>query len=242
MSEATMVTDGHAVHTRTPLGAELLTRGVREAVELLEDEPDRVVADALADFYPDLALQILWRLPEAKRRAVFELLPAEKRQQWTLNVDYPEESVGRLMDPPLGVLRPEQTVAEAVAELRELAARAQVTYGYVLDPARRLLGVIVFRELLYAEPSQRLEQPRREPLRRGHARPSSTPRDVLRRHYPVYPVCEDDGRLAGSCAVRRSSSTRHSRSAPSPARWSASRRKNASRRRGNGACCRHPWL
>ena len=62
------------------------------------------------------------------------------------------------MDPPLGVLHPQQTVAEAVAELRELAGRAMVTYGYVLDDAGKLLGVIVFRELLFAEPHQRLEQ------------------------------------------------------------------------------------
>jgi hypothetical protein len=41
--------DGHDLHARTPLAAELLTRGVREAVELLEPEPGRAVADALAD-------------------------------------------------------------------------------------------------------------------------------------------------------------------------------------------------
>jgi magnesium transporter len=198
MSDATSG-EGHALQSRTPLGAELLTRGVREAVELLEHEPDQAVADALADFYPDLALQILWRLPEGTRRQVFALLPAEKREQWNLNVDYPEESVGRLMDPPLGVLRPEQTVAEAVAELRELAGRAMITYGYVLDDARRLLGVIVFRELLFADPQQRL---RDVMLREPFALRPRTPvieamKDVLRRHYPVYPVCEDDGRLVG---------------------------------------------
>lgn len=198
MSDA-MSAGSHVLHTRTPLGAELLTRGVRESVELLEDEPDQAVADALADFYPDLALQILWRLPEAKRRQVFALLPPEKRQQWNLNVDYPAESVGRLMDPPLGVLRPEQTVAEAVAELRELSARAMVTYGYVLDPAGRLLGVIVFRELLFADPSQRLDQVMlRDPFSLRPATPVlDAMKDVLRRHYPVYPVCEADGRLVG---------------------------------------------
>lgn len=198
MSDATSG-GGHALPSRTPLGAELLTRGVREAVELLEHEPDQAVADALADFYPDLALQILWRLPEGKRRQVFALLPAEKREQWSLNVDYPEESVGRLMDPPLGVLRPEQTVVEAVAELRELAGRAMVTYGYVLDDARRLLGVIVFRELLFADPQQRLRDVMlREPFSLRPRTPViDAMKDVLRRHYPVYPVCEDDGRLVG---------------------------------------------
>ncbi|MCC6848824.1 MAG: magnesium transporter [Deltaproteobacteria bacterium] len=198
MSDATTV-QGSALRARTPFAAELLTRGVREAVELLEPEPDQAVADALADFYPDLALQILWRLPEAKRRQVFALLPEAKRQQWSLNVGYPEDSVGRLMDPPLGVLRPEQTVAEAVAELRELAGRAMVTYGYVLDPAGILLGVIVFRELLFADPQQRLDQVMlRDPFWLNPCEPVlDAMKDVLRRHYPVYPVCESDGRLVG---------------------------------------------
>jgi magnesium transporter len=190
---------GQTLEARTPLAAELLKRGVRESVELLEHEPDQAVADALADFYPDLAVQILWRLSEAKRRAVFACLPAEKREQWTLNVDYPEDSVGRLMDPPLGVLRPRQTVTEAIAELRELAARALVTYGFVVDDDRRLIGVIVFRELLFAEPEQRLEQVMlREPFSLRPRTPVlEAMKDVVRRHYPVYPVCEDDGRLVG---------------------------------------------
>jgi magnesium transporter len=144
-------------------------------------------------------LQILWRLPEAKRRAVFALLPADKREQWTLNVDYPEESVGRLMDPPLGVLRPDQTVTDAIAELRELAGRALVTYGFVLDAAGRLIGVVVFRDLLFADPSSRVEQVMlREPFSLRPRTPVlEAMKDVVRRHYPVYPVCEEDGRLVG---------------------------------------------
>lgn len=197
MRDAT-ATESHPT-ARTALGAELLTRGVREAVELLESEPDAVVANALAGFYPDLALQILWRLPEGKRRQVFALLPEDKRRQWTLNVDYPPDSVGRLMDPPIGLLRPDQTVAEAIAELRTLTGRALITYGYVLDDGGRLLGVIVFRELLFADPGQRIaEVMLREPFSLRPGTPVlDAMRDVLRRHYPVYPVCEEDGRLVG---------------------------------------------
>ncbi|MCC6764545.1 MAG: magnesium transporter [Deltaproteobacteria bacterium] len=195
----TTPTERQGMPARTPLGVELLRHGVRESVELLEHEPDRAVAEALTDFYPDLAVQILWRLPEAKRRQVFALLPAEKREQWSLNVDYPEESVGRLMDPPLGVLRPDQTVAEAVEVLRELTARAMVTYGYVLDERGRLLGVIVFRELLFASPEQHItEVMLRDPFSLRPRTPIlEAMKEVLRRHYPVYPVCEEDGRLVG---------------------------------------------
>jgi magnesium transporter len=233
------------LQTRTPLGAELLTRGVRESAELLEHEPDQAVADALRDFYPDLALQILWRLPEPKRRAVFARLPADKRQQWTLNVDYPPESVGRLMDPPLGVLRPEQTVAEAVAELRELAARALVTYGFVVDDTGRLIGVIVFRELLFADPGQRLEQVMlREPFSLRPRTPVlDAMKDVVRRHFPVYPVCEDDGRLVG--IVRGQTLFEHQAfeiSAQSGRMVGVEKEERVSTPWQRSLAFRHPWL
>jgi magnesium transporter len=233
------------LHVRTPLGAELLTRGVRESVELLEHEPDQAVADALADFYPDLAVQILWRLPEAKRRAVFARLPADKRAQWTLNVDYPEDSVGRLMDPPLGVLRPEQTVTEAIAELRELAARALVTYGFVVDGAARLIGVIVFRELLFADAQQRVEQVMlREPFSLRPRTPVlEAMKDVVRRHFPVYPVCEEDGRLVG--IVRGQSLFEHQAfeiSAQSGRMVGVEKEERVSTPWQRSLAFRHPWL
>lgn len=112
---------------------------------------------------------------------------------------YPEDSVGRIMDPPIGVFRPEMTVSETVEELRELIKRAFITYGFITDEESRLIGVVAMRELLLADPEQRLgEIMLRDPL---FLRPEMPLLDAMKQvvswHFPVYPVCVDEGRLVG---------------------------------------------
>jgi magnesium transporter len=188
-----------AAVTPAALGQELLKQGLHEALALLERQPDDVVARTLADFYANLAVKLLWELPEERRARIFALVPPETRAQWLRNREYPEETVGRLMDPPIAVFRPDQTVADAVAELRDLVRLAFVTYGYVTDSTGRLIGVIVFRELLFADDRQRLaEVMLRDPFWLRPEMPIlEAAREVLRRHYPVYPVCDAAGRLLG---------------------------------------------
>jgi magnesium transporter len=69
----------------------------------------------------------------------------------------------------------------------------------VADPAGRLLGVLVFRELLFAPPQAPLRDIMlAEPFSLRPDLPiTDAMREVLRRHYPVYPVCDADGRLVG---------------------------------------------
>jgi magnesium transporter len=68
-----------------------------------------------------------------------------------------------------------------------------------VDGAERLLGVVAFRELLYARPQQTLDEVM---IVRPFTLHPRTPlveamREVVTKHFPVYPVCEDDGRLVG---------------------------------------------
>jgi magnesium transporter len=103
------------------------------------------------------------------------------------------------MDPPVAVFPPEMTVGEAVEHLRELVKGAVVTYAYIAEQGDRLVGVVVMRDMLLADRAQRLgDIMLRDPF---FLSPNMPARDamrlVLNRHYPVYPVCEDDGRLVG---------------------------------------------
>src|SRR5262245_37659808 len=93
---------------------ELLRRGAREGVERLAKESDEEASRALADRNPDLAVRILWELPEEKRLHIMAFAPTEKRTQWVRNHEYPEGTVGRLMDPPIACFSPQETVADVV--------------------------------------------------------------------------------------------------------------------------------
>jgi len=112
---------------------------------------------------------------------------------------WPDGSIGRLMEPISAAFPPERTVGETIEELREKVKTAFITYVYVLDAPGRLLGIVTMRDLLFSDNSSslgevmlkdvfalRADQPLEDAMKR-----------VLDRHYPVYPVVDAAGRLAG---------------------------------------------
>ena len=181
------------------LQAALKRSGPYEAFSLLGEESDDVIVQVLLHTNPATAVQILWALPEGRRDAVMRAAPDEWREQWTRNRTYPEGTIGRLMDHPVAIFAPNTSVRDAIARLGELVRHAFITYGYVTEPDGRLVGVLVFRELLFASPEQPLADIMlRDPFSLRPEMPViDALRQVLVRHYPVYPVCDDHGRLVG---------------------------------------------
>ncbi len=173
--------------------------GPREAAEALSKEEPQVAAKVLVDLLPTEARRILAELDESKRGQILAASPPERVLHWEADTRYPEESIGRLMEPPIGVFRPDQTVGEVVEALRDLVKKVFVTYGFIVDDEGKLVGVITMRDLLFSERSQRLDEIM---LKGVFALEVETPlidamKQTLDRHYPVYPVTESDGRLVG---------------------------------------------
>ena len=175
------------------------THGARESAAILTGESDETVARVLTAANPVEAVDVLFELPAARRPAIAAATPFGKGQQWLSASNFPDGTVGRLMERPLAVFRPETRVAEATRELREIVKKAFVTYGFVTDSAGVLVGVFAFRELLFAEAEQPLSDIM---LKNPFAlRPAATlvdaMREVVTRHYPAYPVTDESGRLVG---------------------------------------------
>ena len=59
------------------------------------------------------------------------------RAQWLRNDRYPEDTIGRLMEPATAVFPREHTIADTIDAVRELAKTSFVTYGFVVDEAGR---------------------------------------------------------------------------------------------------------
>ena len=177
----------------------LVARAPGEAARMLDNYPEDFVAQMLASLNPALAQSVLERFPSARRQKIMAAASAPIRQQWIRNEAYPENSIGHMMEPALAVFGPAMTVAEATRELRHFVARAFITYVFVVDDEERLLGVVAMREMLLARPEQRLDEimiP--HPF---HLTPTMPLVEAMKatmvRHYPVYPVCNADGKLIG---------------------------------------------
>jgi magnesium transporter len=112
---------------------------------------------------------------------------------------YPEGTIGHLMDAPVGVFRAGTRADEMIRQLRVILREALITYPYVVDESGRLVGLVVMRELLLAEPQQPVDEFMiREPFCLRPEMPLlEGMRSVIRLHYPVYPVCDAEGRLVG---------------------------------------------
>lgn len=181
------------------LTPEVKARSPQEAAALLAEYPANVIAGVLQDLNPALTQDILQELPGGLVDSVLHVLPQEIAQQWRRNQGYPEGSIGRLMEPALAVFRPEQTVGQTIEQLRPLVKTAFITYGYVTDAAGRLTGIITMRDLLFAEDSTRLDaiMLREAFFLKPDLPLSEAMKLVLDRHFPVYPVCDENGVLIG---------------------------------------------
>ncbi|KFN49183.1 magnesium transporter [Arenimonas composti] len=167
------------------------------AVDRLADSPAADVARLLACMPPARANDLLAEMPPERRSAVIAAAPPGV--DWQDSQRYPEGSVGRLIEDPPAVFASGTPVSVAIETLRDVVKVRLVTYLWVVDAQQRLLGVVAFRDLLYADRERALDDVMiRSPfvLRPG-ARLVEAMREVVTRHYPVYPVCEDDGRLVG---------------------------------------------
>lgn len=118
---------------------------------------------------------------------------------------YPPDSIGRLMETPLAVFLPEQTIGEAIATIRELVKSQLITYAWVLEADGKLVGVITMRDLLFNDAAAKLSDVM---LRNVFALKTTMPlidamKLTLDKHFPVYPVVDEEGRLKGTVRGQR---------------------------------------
>ena len=169
------------------------------AARRLGAQPDQAIAALLHAMGPGRGLAILDRFgPERRGRIAFAAGQGTS-EQWQASRNWPEGSVGRLMEPSPQSFTADVPVASALESLRPVASRTLVTYVFVVNTQHQLVGVVTFREMVFARPDQRLEEimvPHPFSLR-PETDVVDAMREVVRRHYPVYPVCDVDGRLIG---------------------------------------------
>lgn len=174
-------------------------RDAREAAKLLMGELPHVAGQVLLELNPGQTSDILERLSEDFGARVLATVPTEYARQWARNLVYPQGCVGRMMDPAIAVFPPHISVGHAIERLRSLIKTSFVTYGYITDESSKLVGLITMRDLLFSPHERTLaEIMLAAPFSLGaELQLKDAMKPVLNRHYPVYPVCEEQGRLVG---------------------------------------------
>ncbi|MFT4688569.1 MAG: magnesium transporter [Verrucomicrobiia bacterium] len=136
--------------------------------ELHEDQFEKVteglsqerVVELVGELPHDDAADILGELEEERREQMLEALPDEVSVRIEELLRYPEDTAGGIMSDRFITLTPEERVSECQERLRQQVDRKRddISYLYVIDNAKRLVGVVPLRELVFALPESRVEQ------------------------------------------------------------------------------------
>lgn len=197
MSAKGSASDSIAAPQKGTLVDSVRTLDFRGAADVLAPLSDHEIAEILTRISPGRAVEVLEEFPPERRRRIAAETVAGK--DWLEGHKFAEGAVGRLVERAPAVFPMQTTIGEAVAALRDIIRERLIVYVFVVDAERRLRGVVAFRELLYSDREQTLEQVM---VRDPFALRPETPvldamREVVTRHYPVYPVCDEAGHLLG---------------------------------------------
>jgi len=184
---------------RSALAMQVRSLPPEEAAAVIERAQPAQAAEALQELNPAIVQSILAQLDKGARRLIAASAPPEVAEQWKRNTQYPEGTIGHMMEAPLAVFSPGMTVGDAVQALRPLVRSVFVTYLYVADADHKLVGLVTMRDLLFSAHESRLEEVMlRDPFRFGPGlQLPDAMKLTLNRHYPQYPVCDAEGRLVG---------------------------------------------
>ena len=172
----------------------------RSAAELLDALPDARIAELLARLHIGHAVEVLEEFAPERRQRIAAAVPFGGHQPlWLVGHTFPEGTVGRLMERPVAVFAASATVGDTLQTLREILRHHMVIYLFITEPDGTLVGVVAFREMAFAEHSTTLGQIMlRQPFfLRPQQKLVEAMREVVKHHFPIYPVCDASGHLLG---------------------------------------------
>ncbi|UZJ29724.1 magnesium transporter MgtE N-terminal domain-containing protein [Streptomyces endophytica] len=129
-----------------------------DQLEIIGKLKDERVADVLEAMDPDDAADLLSELPDEDKERLLDLMRPEEAADVRRLMSYEERTAGGLMTTEPIVLRPDATVADALARVRDpdlspaLAAQVYVCRPPDETPTGKYLGLVHFQRLLRDPP------------------------------------------------------------------------------------------
>jgi len=127
--------------------------------ELLEDLPPGRASDLIAAMDADMAADLMGELNEEDRQTLLDSLEPDIARELLALLQHAPDSAGGLMTTEVAVLQNGMTAGEAIERLRQLHDQIEdLSYVYVVDYRRHLMGVVSFRDLVFARPGTGLDE------------------------------------------------------------------------------------
>ena len=169
-------------------------------VDLATRIPRRELVALMTAMSHDERADLFKQLDEEAQEAILPALSKAEREDLRRLAAYEEWTVGSVMTSDYATLKPEMTSTEAIEALRAQAIEAEtIYYAYIIDDARKLIGVVSLRDLLTARPRQLIDDIMdREPVWvRADDEQEEAARLVARYDLLALPVLDNNDRLVG---------------------------------------------
>ncbi len=180
---------------------ELLSPGMQS--DLIRGLQDAEVGAIFTDLEPDDRVWLLDELPAALAPRLLHGLSEKERQLTAEVLGYPKGSVGRRMTPEYVSTRVDSTAADALARVHARLDDAETVYTLpVLDDSRRLVGIASLRDLLRADPHDRISDIMRRPdAATAYQTAEAAARKCASLGHIALPIVDNESRLVGVLTI-----------------------------------------
>jgi len=153
---------------------------------------------------PDERVRLFDEMPATFTKKMLAALSPEEREMTNLLMGYNAQTAGHIMTPEYVRISRSMTVAEALDKVKETAKTIETIYTiYITDDSRVLEGVISLRELLIADPAQKVEDVMQGIVAKVH---TDTDQEEVARllqklDWLAVPVVDNENRLVGIVTI-----------------------------------------
>ena len=172
--------------------------------KLIHTLPSNKVAELIQNMHFDDRTALLSELTSESVKKLVLFLPHEDRLETLALLGYPEDSVGRLMNPDYIEVKDHFTVQDALNKIRKLGRTIEnINFIYIIDDHEKLIDDINLKELLIASPDTRLSDLSDKKYIALHVTDDQeNATSVFRKNNrAVLPVIDDDGILLGIVTI-----------------------------------------
>ncbi len=172
--------------------------------KLIHTLPSNKVAELIQNMHFDDRTALLSELTSESVKKLVLFLPHEDRLETLALLGYPEDSVGRLMNPDYIEVKDHFTVQDALNKIRKLGRTIEnINFIYIIDDHEKLIDDINLKELLIAAPDTRLSELSDKKYIALHVTDDQeNATSVFRKNNrAVLPVIDDDGILLGIVTI-----------------------------------------
>ena len=172
--------------------------------KLIHTLPSNKVAELIQNMHFDDRTALLSELTSESVKKLVLFLPHDDRIETLALLGYPEDSVGRLMNPDYIEVKSHFTVQDALNKIRKLGRTIEnINFIYIIDDTEKLIDDINLKELLIALPETKISDLMDSKYIALHVTDDQeTATSVFKRNNrAVLPVTDNEGILLGIVTI-----------------------------------------